>query len=81
MDKIPGLYISFLGILKTGAVAQPLFSAFGDESLEVRLASAGTSVILTTQKHVKKGKENSGQASLPQEDSCHRGQAREAQGG
>ncbi len=54
MDKIPGLYISFLGILKTGAVAQPLFSAFGDESLEVRLASAGTSVILTTQKHVKK---------------------------
>lgn len=54
MDKIPGLYISFLGILKTGAVAQPLFSAFGDESLEVRLASAETRMILTTQKHVKK---------------------------
>jgi len=54
MDKIPALYISFLGILKTGAVAQPLFSAFGDESLEVRLASAETRVILTTQKHVKK---------------------------
>ena len=54
MDKIPGLYISFLGILKAGAVAQPLFSAFGDESLEVRLESAGTKMILTTQKHVKK---------------------------
>ncbi len=54
MDKIPALYFSFLGILKLGAVAQPLFSAFGDESLEIRLASAETKVILTTQKHVKK---------------------------
>ncbi len=54
MDKIPSLYFSFLGILKLGAIAQPLFSAFGDESLEVRLASAGTKAILTTKKHVKK---------------------------
>ena len=54
MDKIPALYISFLGVLKMGAVAQPLFSAFGDDSLEVRLSSAGTRAIFTTQKHVKK---------------------------
>jgi len=54
MDKIPSLYFAFLGILKMGGIAQPLFSAFGDESLEVRLASAGTRAILTTQKHVKK---------------------------
>jgi acetyl-CoA synthetase len=54
MDRIPSLYISFLGILKHGAVAQPLFSAFGEESLEVRLANAETKVILTTQKHGKK---------------------------
>jgi acetyl-CoA synthetase len=54
MDKIPALYISFLGVLKMGGVVQPLFSAFGDESLEVRLAGAGTTAILTTQKHVKK---------------------------
>lgn len=54
MDKIPALYISFLGVLKMGGVVQPLFSAFGDESLEVRLAGAGTSAILTTQKHVRK---------------------------
>ena len=53
MDKIPALYISFLGILKMGGVAQPLFSAFGDDSLEVRLKSAGTKAILITQKHVK----------------------------
>ncbi|MCK4504738.1 MAG: AMP-binding protein, partial [Candidatus Aegiribacteria sp.] len=54
MDKIPSLYFSFLGILKLGAIAQPLFSAFGDESLEVRLASADTKAILTTRKHVRK---------------------------
>jgi len=54
MDKIPSLYYSFLGVLKMGGIAQPLFCAFGDESLEVRLASAGTKAILTTQKHVKK---------------------------
>ncbi len=54
MDKSPSLYQSFLGTLKMGAVAQPLFSAFGDDSLEVRLASAGTKAIITTQKHVKK---------------------------
>ncbi len=54
MDKIPSLYFAFLGVLKMGGVVQPLFSAFGDESLEVRLASAGTTAILTTRKHVKK---------------------------
>ncbi len=54
MDKSPSLYQSFLGTLKMGAVAQPLFSAFGDDSLEVRLASAGTRAIITSQKHVKK---------------------------
>ncbi len=54
MDKIPSLYFSFLGVLKLGAIAQPLFSAFGDESLEVRLASAGTRAIITTRRHVRK---------------------------
>ncbi len=54
MDKIPALYFSFLGILKIGGIAQPLFSAFGDESLEVRLESAGTKAVLTTKKHLRK---------------------------
>ena len=40
MDKIPELYIGFVGILKIGAIAQPLFSAFGEESLHVRLDDA-----------------------------------------
>jgi acetyl-CoA synthetase len=54
LDRVPELYIGFLGILKTGAVAQPLFSAFGDESLFVRLADARTSAVITQKKHVHK---------------------------
>jgi acetyl-CoA synthetase len=54
MDRVPELYIGFLGILKMGAVAQPLFSAFGEESLRVRLADAGTSAIITQKKHLYK---------------------------
>jgi acetyl-CoA synthetase len=54
MDKVPELYISFMGILKMGGIAQPLFSAFGDESLFTRLDSAKTSAILTQKKHVAK---------------------------
>jgi len=54
MDKIPELHLGFLGILKIGAVAQPLYSAFGDESLLIRLQNAGTSAIITQKKHVNK---------------------------
>lgn len=54
MDKIPELYIGFLGILKIGAIAQPLFSAFGDESLIVRLENAQTKAIITQRKHAPK---------------------------
>ncbi|MFC1730998.1 acetate--CoA ligase [candidate division KSB1 bacterium] len=54
MDKIPELYIGLLGVLKIGAIAQPLFSAFGDESLHVRLENAQTKAILTQRKHVAK---------------------------
>jgi acetyl-CoA synthetase len=54
MDKVPELYFGFLGILKMGAIAQPLFSAFGSESLLTRLADAGTSAIFTQKKHLPK---------------------------
>ncbi len=54
MDRVPELYVGFLGILKTGAIAQPLFSAFGDESLFVRLKDAGTTAIITQKKHLHK---------------------------
>jgi acetyl-CoA synthetase len=54
MDRIPELYLGFVGVLKTGAIAQPLFSAFGDESLFVRLNDAQTSAIITQRKHAPK---------------------------
>jgi acetyl-CoA synthetase len=54
MDRIPELYFSFLGVLKIGAIAQPLFSIFGDESLFVRLENARTRVIITQRKHLHK---------------------------
>jgi acetyl-CoA synthetase len=54
LDRIPELYIGFLGILKTGAIAQPLFSAFGDEALSIRLENAETSAVFTQKKHLGK---------------------------
>ena len=54
MDRIPELYIGFLGILKMGGIAQPLFSAFGDESLFTRLKDAETAAIVTQRKHLAK---------------------------
>ena len=54
MDKIPELYFGVLGILKMGGIAQPLFSAFGGESLLTRLDDAQTSAIFTQKKHVAK---------------------------
>lgn len=54
MDRIPELYFSFLAILKIGAVVQPLFSAFGEDSLFIRLDDAETKVIITQKKHLSK---------------------------
>jgi acetyl-CoA synthetase len=54
MDRVPELYLGVLAILKMGGVAQPLFSAFGEESLGTRLADAGTAAIVTQKKHLSK---------------------------
>lgn len=50
MEKIPDLYFSLLGTLKLGAVAQPLFSAFREDSLLVRLENAETTAVFTQRK-------------------------------
>jgi acetyl-CoA synthetase len=52
MDRVPELYIGFVGILKMGAIAQPLFSAFREESLFTRLDNAKTTAIFTQKKHL-----------------------------
>lgn len=54
MDKVPELYIGFLGVLKMGGIVQPLFSAFGPESLQTRLEDAQTAAIITQKKHLAK---------------------------
>jgi acetyl-CoA synthetase len=63
MDRVPELYFAFLGVLKMGGIAQPLFSAFGEDSLKVRLADAGTVAVLTQKKHA--GKVRRARAALP----------------
>ncbi|MCU0725416.1 MAG: acetate--CoA ligase [Planctomycetes bacterium] len=54
MDRVPELYIGLIGILKRGAIAQPLFSAFGEDSLKVRILDAETKAIITQRKHIFK---------------------------
>ncbi len=48
LPRIPELYISFLGILKTGAIAGTLFQAFGPEGLLDRLSNSEAKIIITT---------------------------------
>jgi acetyl-CoA synthetase len=48
LPRIPELYFSFLGILKTGAIAGTMFSAFGKDALKDRLENSEARVVLTT---------------------------------
>jgi len=47
LPRIPELYFSFLGILKIGAVAGSLFSAFQEQALEDRLANSQAKIVIT----------------------------------
>ena len=47
-DRIPELYFAIFGILKTGAIAAPLFSAFGPEPVAERVRRADGIGIITT---------------------------------
>jgi acetyl-CoA synthetase len=46
--RIPELYVAALGTLKRGGVFSPLFSAFGPEPIEQRLALGDARVLVTT---------------------------------
>lgn len=48
LPRVPELYFSFLGILKIGAVAGTLFSAFQEQALTDRLENSGAKVLFTT---------------------------------
>jgi acetyl-CoA synthetase len=47
MDRIPELYIALFGVLKVGAIAGPLFSAFGPEPVKDRMLDSGASALVT----------------------------------
>lgn len=48
LPRIPEVYISFLGILKTGAVAGTLFSAFQEQALFDRLDNSQAKILITS---------------------------------
>lgn len=47
LPRIPELYVFFLGILKIGAIAGALFSAFQEQALADRLDNSGACVLIT----------------------------------
>lgn len=50
LPRVPELYVSFLGTLKTGAIASTMFSAFGHEALYDRLHDSGARFLITDSK-------------------------------
>ena len=54
LDRLPELYIGFMGVLKLGAVVQPLFSAFGEESVWQRADDSKAVAVITQHKHLGK---------------------------
>lgn len=49
LTRIPELYISFLGILKIGAIAGTLFAAFGPQALKDRLENSDAKILITSE--------------------------------
>lgn len=49
LPRIPYLYLSFLAVLKIGAIAGSLFSAFQEQALLDRLLDSGAKVLITNQ--------------------------------
>ena len=47
LERIPELYIAFLGILKTGAIAGPIFADTGPETIRDVLRDSGAKVLVT----------------------------------
>ncbi|MGQ9720904.1 MAG: acetate--CoA ligase [Candidatus Jordarchaeum sp.] len=54
LPRIPELYISFLGIVKTGAIAGTLFSAFGPAAIKDRLEDSEAKILITNSELVKR---------------------------
>ncbi len=48
LPRIPTLYYGILGAFKTGAIAGPLFAAFGPEAVRDRVSDSGAVLLVTT---------------------------------
>jgi acetyl-CoA synthetase len=48
LPRIPVLYAAFLGVLKTGAIAGTMFSAFQEQALVDRLSNSEAKILFTT---------------------------------
>ncbi len=48
LSRIPELYVAFLGILKSGAIAGTMFSAFQEQALLDRLSNSDAKVLVTS---------------------------------
>ncbi|MEB3245311.1 MAG: acetate--CoA ligase [Vampirovibrionales bacterium] len=48
LERVPELYAAIFGILKLGAIAGPLFAAFGPEAILDRLADCEACVVITS---------------------------------
>lgn len=48
LPRTPDLFISFIGIVKTGAIAGTMFSAFGPDALKDRLENSKAKALFTT---------------------------------
>ncbi len=54
LERVPEIFIGILGTLKAGGVIGPLFSAFGPEAVNDRLADSRARVLVTSPALIKK---------------------------
>ncbi|GGB56990.1 acetate--CoA ligase [Lentibacillus populi] len=59
LPRSPEFYVAFFGILKTGAIAGPLFEAFMEQAVRDRLQDSEASILITTPELLER---------VPQED-------------
>ena len=60
LPKIPEMYIGFLGVIKHGSIAVPLFEAFETDGLELRLERGDANVLVTNKELLKRLKHRKG---------------------
>ncbi len=54
LPKVPEMYISFLGTIKRGSISAPLFEAFQEEGLMLRLERGDADVLITNKELLKR---------------------------